>query len=248
MRNFHYLSILVSAILILLCACGESYIDPADLDNGSDYFPVEQGHWVSYRLDSTVYDDFDNSVTTYSYTIKEEIGESFTDDEGNDAVRINRYTLDEGSGSWDLLNQWYLTIYDDKVEKVEENLRFIKMVFPVSSGRSWKGNAKIDPSIDGAASLEDWQYRYTDVGLSSDIEGQNFGPTLTVIQNDYGADNLIQRIYAVEKYAKDVGLVYKELWDLRLETSAPTALTTDPWPARANIGLQIKMWALDSGN
>ncbi len=236
------------AAIMLLSACGESYIDPADLDSGTEYYPVNEGHWVSYRLDSIIYDAFSDSVITLSSTIKEEIGERFVDEEGNDAVRINRYVLNEDAQSWEALGAWYATIYDDKLEKVEENLRFIKLIFPVNDGRAWAGNAKIDMDIPGTASLADWQYTYEDVGLSGAVEGQTYQDMLTVVQNDYGADNLIQRIYAKEQYARDVGLVYKEFWDLSLVTSAPTLLADDPWPGRANSGIQIKMWALDSGN
>ncbi len=45
--------------------------EPEMTDRGYSYFPYRVGSMHIYDVDSTVYDDFDTSVTTYKYQLRE---------------------------------------------------------------------------------------------------------------------------------------------------------------------------------
>ncbi len=232
------------AVILLFGACKNDTED-LDLDYGYDYFPIAVNHSVTYQIDSTVYDEFADTVYTISSQVKEVMVDTTTDLEGRPQVRIERYVRPNENTSWEdvIPRVWYAVRSESEAERVEENLRFLKLSFPVDENRTWNGNTYIDTQMEDWAYLNDWQYQYQDIGVSQTINGQNFDNTVTVLQNDYA--NLQQRIYGKEVYAKGVGLVYKELMNLQLNASALPPLETDPWPERANWGYHIVWQILD---
>jgi len=44
---------------------------------------------------------------------------------------------------WLLKNVWYSVKTDKNVERVEENIRYIKLIFPIRNNAKWDGNALI---------------------------------------------------------------------------------------------------------
>ena len=65
-----------------------------------------------------------------------------------------------------------------------------------------------------------WNYEYQNVNDNLSVNGLLFDSTLVVLQNDQL--NLISKIYSIEKYAKKIGLIYKEY--INVETN-PADLT-----------------------
>ncbi len=238
-------TLLILTALLILASCGETEI--IEIENGYEYFPMEPGRWITYQLDSTFYDNFADTVFTNTYQLREELTDTFYDNEGNLAIGINRFILNETTNAWENDHSWYATKTDVAAERIEENLRFQKMAFPVSVGKQWNGNTHIDTEDPAFANYADWRYEITELDAAKTIGSQSFDKTLTVLQNDYGADNLIQRIYSTETYAKGIGLVYKEFWDLELQTSAPTPLSQINWPDRANRGTIVRLEVIDFG-
>src|ERR1700757_476515 len=64
---------------------------PVTADAGYSYFPNNIGHYCIYDVDSTVYDDFNHDTLNYKYQVKEVIESYYTDNEGRQAMRIERY-------------------------------------------------------------------------------------------------------------------------------------------------------------
>jgi len=85
-------------------------------------------------------------------------------------------------------------------QRVEDNIRYLKLAFPINADVTWNGNAFNDfPEED---------YSYTDIHTSYSMNGFDFDSTLKVLQSD--DQNLIHQIYKEEKYAKNVGMIYKQ--------------------------------------
>lgn len=197
-------------LLFGLFACKKKVEAPPDL--GYDYAPTTLGKFVIYDADSIVYDDFKHDTTYYKYRIKEKLEEIYVDNQGRNAIKLVRYikkyndTISYDNIAWTVKDVWNYTRTATTLEVVEEDIRFTKLIFPVKEESAWNGNAN--------NTIGEWEYKYTYTDVSETINGNTFDNVLMVTQkSDKG--NVIHREYYIEKYAKNVGLVYREIKDLR---------------------------------
>lgn len=225
--------IVVSLVILAGSSCKKDKNTP--LDMGYDYFPTEVGKWIIYDVDSIVHNDFSDTIDTYTYQVKEIIESEFYDNEGRTAQRIERYKRANPTEAWAIKDVWFSNRTASTAEKVEENVRFIKLAFPVQEGKKWNGNA--------LNTLEKWEYRYDNTDISYTLNNLVFDSTATVIQiND---SNAIEKKYSVEVYAKNLGMIYKELIDVAdRDTFVNTSI---PLMERINTGVQFKMKAISYG-
>lgn len=163
-----------------------------------DYFPVKIGSWVSYKVDSIGYDDFTGVVDTSQYFVKELIESHFQDNQGRKTLRIERYFKDSIDGEWYLNNVWKANRLAHKAEKVEENLRFTKLIFPIREKATWDGNV--------SNILQPQEYSYTNIHEPYTVDGLSFDSTITVLQAE--ETSLFTEISAYEIYAKHIGCVF----------------------------------------
>jgi hypothetical protein len=183
-------------------SCKHETLKPVDLSN--DYYPSNIGHWVTYKVDSTLYNDNDGSVTNYHYTIKEFIESKYLDIQNRPTLRIERFINTDSS--WRICDVWASNLTLTTAEKVEENIRFVKLIFPIVNGQVWNGNA--------FNSLEPQEYKYANVFHPYTVDGITFDSTVTIIQ----ANDTIQNTkYQLEVYAKNIGLIYKRYKDVKTD-------------------------------
>jgi hypothetical protein len=175
------------------------------------YFPNDIGRYVVYDADSIVYDDFHHDTVYYKYQLKEVIESVFTDNEGRPSLRIERYYQFPkaiapfyDNSSWVLKNVCYATRTLKDLERVENNTRFVNLIFPPHNLLSWNGNAQ--------NTIGDWEYQYNGLDQPADFAAFHFDSTATVIQKD--ETNLLNRRFYRETYAKNVGLVSKQILDV----------------------------------
>lgn len=204
-RNFLRWSICFSILPLL--ACEKEGEPPPALHK--DHFPIEPGHSVTYEVDSMFHDSALGIHDTDHYFIRREIAGTFIDGEGRKSYRIERFRKDSTEGEWRIQDVWVANRNERRAEQVEENRRFIKMVFPVRSGQQWDGNAY--------NTLEEEDYEYEDVHEAITIEGERVDSSVKVLQKDI--NNLIEREFAQEIYAKGIGMVRKMELDLETYTS-----------------------------
>jgi len=198
--------VLVLLFVILLSAsCKKDSILPTE-ETQTDYFPLRVGQYAIYDMDSITFHDITMTSDTVSRQIKEWLDTSFIDNAGNVAYRIVRMMRKNESDSWKTTDMWTANLTKNTAEKVEENLRFIKMIFPVKDGLSWNGNAYISPTRE-LGYLFDWKYVYSDVNLKKSINTITYDSTVTVTAQDI--ENLVQKDLEQEIYAAGYGLIYK---------------------------------------
>jgi hypothetical protein len=197
---------------MLSCRKKENVSEPINL--GKAYYPETLGKFVVYDIDSTWYNELTFQPTTVKYRIKEKLIQNFTDSEGKKAIRIERYIKKYNANKpydsipYVIRDVWQAIVSERNVEVVEENVRFVKLIFPVEANKSWKGNAK-NTQVE-----RDYIYSYID--KQETINGISLEKVLQVKQID--AKTLISHQYEVEKYAKGVGLVYREIKDIYSNT------------------------------
>jgi len=218
-------------------------IEDININYGYDYFPTSLGNSLIYQVDSTIYDDFQDTVFTISYEVKEEIVETAPDLEGNPTYTIAHYERTDDNTPWESVvpRIWYTTVSESSAERVEENLRFVKMIFPVREGTVWNGNEHIDTNDERWRVFADWEYEYLAVDEPYEVGSLNFDTTVTVLQQDFST--LKDKIFGQEVYAKGIGLVYREFMDLELLASSLPPLEQIDWPERGNKGVHV-VWRL----
>ncbi len=209
-------------------------------DVGYDYFPANLGHYVTYACDSIVFPDIGTNSQTYKFKIKEIIDSSFTDNSGRPAIRIARYkkwvqydTLAVSDTTWHLQDIWWANITNTTAEVVEENVRFVKLAFPVELYKVWDGNAQ--------NSLGKTDYEYTSIDEPLTLNGISYEKTLNVNQNN-DINNPLFYKKDDEKYAKGVGMIFKEQKDYTWEQDNGNILV-----GTIKYGVWYKMAAIEFG-
>lgn len=195
---FKYLC-LHALIVAMLLACNKHENAPA-LDMGLQYYPLKENSVSIYDVDSTVYNDFNNSTTTHQFLIKDSVTNKYTDATGNIAYRIERYKKSSIS-DWTFQKVISRKITNNKAEEYLDNRRYIRLVFPPVLNLKWNGNLYND--------LGNWDYMITQLDEKQSINTLNFNHTLTVEQ--INEVNLIREDVYIEKYAKEIGLIVKEV-------------------------------------
>ena len=199
----------VSILLVLISfSCKKGNSDPISF--GYHYFPINQGHFVAYDVIDIRHDDLVGVHDTNYYQIKEVVGESFQDEEGEEAHKLHRYYRTDSTQSWESKDVWVSKLTSTTAEVVEENKRRIKMGFAISYNKYWDGNA-----LNNDAKEECYYARITDpytlpsgnlIESTAIVEHSNF---LTFI--DYTRH--------FEVYAADIGKIYSYNKDLEIDNS-----------------------------
>lgn len=206
--------ILIS-IAVLLFSCSKKDEEVVSPDIGVDYAGLEVGKYVVYDVDSITYNDFDGSVVTANYQIRESVDSKFTDLAGDEAFKIIRYRRDADTLPWSIIDVWSSKLSATNFQKTEENIKYVKLVFPVKNNKKWNGNSMNN--------LGTWEFEYTYVNQAESIGGNSLENVLNVVHGgEEGLLNVINPTFYEEKYGKGIGMVYKRsLNRVRANLSSP---------------------------
>jgi len=187
---------------ILFYSCKHENEVPAEV--GYNYFPSNIGHWVLYQVDSIYYDDFSHQIKEYHFLLKEVVESSYLDNQNRLTQRIERYKKID-TLPFVLYDVWVSNLTSSTAEKVEENIRYIKLQFPIIDDQIWNGNA--------FNNLDELEYKYDNLSELYNVNGVNYDTTVTVLQKM--ENYLTQESNQVEVYAKNIGLIYKRFKDVK---------------------------------
>jgi hypothetical protein len=248
---------LLAIILSSLFSCNEK--EEFVTDKLTDYFILTPGKYITYRLDSMVFTGFGRITEIHKYQVKHVIDALITDNIGRPSYRVFVYIRDSaGTQPWvPAGNTYFITALADQVELVENNFRFIKIHAPVKDAFTWKGNKYLPTDTCGGPycplykfsnddEMQNWDYYYDGNSSSFSYRGINYSNVISVEQADesFNVPIIVPTSYAartksVEKYSKDIGLVYREheLWEYQPNTGNPAG------PYKTGFG--ITMWMID---
>ncbi len=217
-------------VLLVVASCKKE-TETLDVMPVSDYYPLTVGNHLDYNLDSTLYINFGKKDTVVHYQARDIVDAQITDNLGRPSFRIVRYLRKNDGDAWIPSVTYMVTPEDNKIELIENNLRYIKLAAPVVQDFSWKGNRYIDTySTDLDLNyLDDWDYIYDSVGIPLTVNNLSFDNTVKVFQRDefLGQDPSIpgtqyaEKNFAYEKYAKGVGLIYREFLHWEYQGAQP---------------------------
>lgn len=195
------------------------------------YFPIAVGNHTDYNLDSTLFINFGKKDTVVHYQVRDIVEEQVTDNLDRPAFRIVRYLRKDETEAWRASLTYFVVPSEQHIELIENNLRYIKLAAPVVQDFSWKGNRYIDTySTDLDLNyLDDWDYIYDSVGVPLTINNISFDNTIKVFERDefLGQDpatpgtQYAEKNFAFEKYAKGVGLIYREFLHWEYQGAQP---------------------------
>ncbi len=226
-------------VLTALTAC-ETVILPEPEAYGQ-YYPIQEGRIWEFKLDSIIYRETLPNDTQRWY-IRQVVGAEYTDLEGRPSFPVMRYRRRTMTDAWRYDNTWTMRLWEGRAEWVENNLRFVKLVFPVKQGSTWNGhlflsdlaNIPVTESCNNYEYLEDWTYQCTAIHQPGTAGSLAFDSTLTVQQT--GEQNLIEFNASEERYAAGVGLVWRSFQHLTTQTICPEC----PWSEKAECGFSLE--------
>lgn len=248
MRNL----LLVILGIICLTACKEDTKEDFELDSlGYNYYPVELGKYWIYQVDSVTYIDLGAIKDTTRSYLREEIVEEFVDQVGDTIYRIERKVSATSDYDWKVKDEWATEKQSNRVTRTEENLKYIKLVFPPTKSIAWDGNAFIPEGIEisvGGETIDfflDWSYKILSVDQTETIGDIEYDNVLEIQNADSDELDLLHRRYVIEKYAREVGLVYKK--HLILNTQCIEECEGMTWEEKASKGYTLEMTLLEHG-
>jgi hypothetical protein len=216
---------------VLQQACNKQ-TDEMETPFPDEYFSLREGKFILYSLDSVRFVNFGQDDTTIHYHARDVVTEPYTDNTGKSGWKVVRYLRDASStndADWREDITYLIIPGRKRVEVVENNLRYDKLVLPVKAGYNWHGNSHLpyNPfhSLFDFSNDEDmhfWDYTYEQVDAAYTVKGQSYNNTVYV---SHVADSvnvpitfpqgLAYKNYSYEVYAKGIGLIEKhtEMWE-----------------------------------
>ncbi len=241
MRQLNF--VIFISLIFSVISCGDKYEEYRLNNSGKEYFPLEVGNTWIYSVDSIIYDNKGKDVDTLHNIIKEVVTGSFEDGAGETNYTISRFKKD--GNNWSKIKTWYGLVNEKQAIRIEENLRFIRMIFPVKKNTYWDGNIFIDSENlivkiagDPIKMYDNWRYGYSEVNTTETINDIEYDSVHTILECDN--ENRLNRRFSQAKYAKDVGLIYRKMIILDTQNSSNTA----PWEEKAEQGFILEQTLL----
>jgi hypothetical protein len=221
------------------------------------YIPLQVGKYITYRMDSLNFYFYGQNDTITSYLAKDSVEQETVDGTGAKVWLVTRYLSDTTGSFWTPSMTYVVSPSSSAIDVTEDNLRFIKLGFPMDQGFSWTGNTYLpyNPYQDLFSysdyvnlDLSTWNYVYTQVNQPFTVEnGTTFDSATTILQiadstnvpiTNPGA--FAANTYWSETYAKHIGMIYR--YTVMWEYQPPTP---DGSQAGYKIGFAVRMSIVD---
>ncbi len=207
-KEIYYFVLILPALF--LTGCETSYIEPDPDQLGYDFYPLNHGITREYIINETQY--MFNIPDTSVYYLRQEVVDSIVNQEGGYSyiiARSVRYSENE---------EWIADSIRKKIEKkikfvreTESNVPIVTLIFPVEDNRQWDCNA-FNTEDALFCSLENTYHEY-------EMDDTTYMETVTVIKH-HESDLIYNYKEEFEVYAKNIGLIYREITDLKFSTDA----------------------------
>ncbi|WP_338759742.1 hypothetical protein WAF17_12230 [Bernardetia sp. ABR2-2B] len=200
MKNTTLYILFILSSLVALSSCkDEAPEEPNDITIGQSFYPTEKGQFQTFLVKQTRFALNETPVTT-TYQLKEVIGEEFEGENGEKLNEVLRYVRPNGLEVFRLDSVFSVRKDENVVVKMEHNIPYVKLDFPIEEGKTWNGN------LFNTRPVKD--YLAQEINASKSIGGTTFPNTMTIIESQ--DSSLVDKELRFEIYADEVGLVYKK--------------------------------------
>jgi hypothetical protein len=190
-----------------LVGCNKT-LEPDDKRLGYVYFPLEIGNYVVYAVEEKNYTILDSNRVFYQ--LKEVVADTFTNLSGQKQFVLERYRRNNELENWRIDSVWSALRTGSQAIKFENNIPYIKLVFPVERNSSWNGNAYNDKG-ERTFRISEFRRsrRYGDIQLPNTVK--------VLMGND---SSLVTQVKREEIFAENIGLVFMERINVRFKSDA----------------------------
>jgi len=245
--------VLVIALLsTLLLSCNQQELEDIPVDYGYEYYPLEVGRSWTYQVDSITFDPAvgGTAIDSFRTFLREVIVDTLLDAAGQTQYRVEQYYRRHDSLPWQISKVLTMAREERRALRTEDNLKFVKIPFPIKDADTWDGNQFFDEQTtfvlirgEQVAMFKDWAYSVLQEGKQAIIGDLEFEEVANLQNAD--DESQIERRYAIEQYAKNVGLIYRELEIL--DTQCQVCCASDfetcegiPWRDKAEKGMIVR--------
>jgi len=190
-----YINIIFLAFLLI--SCKKDKVEIAETNYGYNYFPLEAGIVNYYKITEIDIDKPLNKYDTVYYYLKTETDTPHYDLDNKLVTPINRYVRNNTNENWIIKDVWFAYRTDQHLVISEENVHYLKMIFPVRSDSKWNGNVY--------NTLSSQEYRVKSVDEAYNLNNISYDSALTVIEQS--DSSLIHKYYKYESYVRGIGLI-----------------------------------------
>lgn len=187
-------------LILFFFACDNEKAVPDLSGWGYEYFPLERNGYRIYDVSIIDYSILGN-IDSSSYLLKEVVSDSFLTLDNEYAYILSRYKKGNSDAEWELDSVWTAIRDKEKAVVKENNVPFVKIVFPIGENKQWDGN-KMN-------TVGEEKYFMTGIGQAYKIGDKVYPETMVIVQKD-NPDTLLVRERKFEIYGKNIGLIYKE--------------------------------------
>ncbi|NDK54347.1 hypothetical protein [Pontibacter fetidus] len=209
-------------LAFVVVSCDESYVTPDPEARGLNYYPLQVGNYRVYDVTDIEYQN--NVPTEKHFQMREWVADSFLDQTNALTYKIIRSVRPDAQSEW--LDDSVMTVTkDDKmVILTKDNTKYIKLVFPVTEGRTWEADAYND-HYDYQGDRE--KHVYSNVGKPSVVNDVEFDKTASITILPPVAKPATDFYDRKEIYAYGVGKIYRLFHRLSFESCDPVDCSGD---------------------
>ena len=194
-------------VLIVGCASDDTAVPDlpaAPRPAGTDYYPLTIDQYAIYCVEDIRY-SLRNGPDTNRFELREQVADSLLGAGGEIIYSLERYIRASPDESWHLDSVWTARKNEQRVVVVENNIPFVKLVFPFQEKLQWDGNAMNSrPSLTYTLSSTDSTLRREIGSAWSSL----MNDSRTVVQRRL--ETLVNDSVLTETYGPGVGLIYKK--------------------------------------
>lgn len=193
------------AVITLFISCKKDEIVHVDL--GHDYFPMQTGFSQIYMVDSLAYNGFTLDTITYKSWLKISYDSVFIDNEQDTVYKTILYTKKIESDPWKIKEIRVTKFLPQRIEQVENNTRYIKLIFPIKENGTW--------NINAYNTLEEYEVKYDNVHRAFSLDSLYSDSSISIVKED--AEFIVDIKSTLEVYGKNEGLIYFEKKDIDVQ-------------------------------
>lgn len=229
MKRFFWLYI----VLWTLCSCSKEKAEPEIL--WQSYFPMQIGTTRLYECTKINVDVLAGKNDTSIFYIRETIAAQVNDTNSCKVMAVNSDYSEQSNGPWQPYSSTSLWNYGNSIVRVEDNVAYQILRFPAKVDYTWDLNVY--------NTNEEQSAYYEKINVSDTVLNCVYDSVLVVSQQDF--KSLYTWQYSEEKYAKNVGMIYRMTVDVESQPNHATIDLSKPIEERITKGTIVSLQLVD---
>ena len=234
--------LMMCAGLLIFTCCKKDKGSNFSVDYQYNVYPIDSGHYVIYDVDSVTfnYDCITYHRDTVHYQMMAMFGDTIHDLLDSVNFRLFYSTRADAHSSWTTPYGTYGLRTTTNLQVVENDIRFIKLIFPPKASATWTGNLYV-PTTVAYTTFQGWNYYFKNVDTTIILNGQTYNHAIVV--SEVNNINVLNKEVRTEIYAPNVGMIYQE-WESLSKQNGSCGNITLGWDTAAAQGFSIHMQAI----